>query len=278
MTRLGGPMPVLYHSFSSLFLVASLYFLQCARMDLAEQIRYENQIGNLENADFPLISIAALNVNTLNMGTVTKHVRLRKFYGICSLKTDVICVSDIRLCNKNGLYDSKFVNETFAINPHCSYNLFHNSKRNCRGVGILVKKSLNLTCLELERDEATDNYILMKAKLDQHTVIIGSIYGPSTRDDDFFDRLCISLRKLGDFPTILCGDWNTTFSCLPLQENPDIINMSDLPNSKHAKLVRNICNEFKLTDPFRILWPNKIDFSYAPWGNVRNNRSRLDFF
>ena len=66
---------------------------------------------------FPPITISAVNCNSLNMSTVTKHVRLRKFYGICSLKTEVIFISDLRMCNKAGQTDSKFAHETFSINP-----------------------------------------------------------------------------------------------------------------------------------------------------------------
>jgi hypothetical protein len=58
----------------------------------------------LNNVSFPCITISALNCNSLNMATVTKHVRLRKFYGICSLKTDIIFVSDIRMCNDAATY------------------------------------------------------------------------------------------------------------------------------------------------------------------------------
>ena len=96
--------------------------------------------------DFPRISISAVNCNSLNMSTVTKHTRIRKFYGIASLKTDIIFVSDLRMCNKARVTDSKFISETFAINPHCSYNFHHHSNKNSRGVGILIKKIIKL-CL-----------------------------------------------------------------------------------------------------------------------------------
>jgi hypothetical protein len=59
---------------------------------------------------FPKITISSVNCNSLNMATTTKHVRMRKFYGICSLKTDIIFLSDLRLCNKSGVTDMKFVN------------------------------------------------------------------------------------------------------------------------------------------------------------------------
>ena len=39
-----------------------------------------------------------------------------------------------------------------------------------------------------------------------------------------------------------------------------------------------ICMDFNLSDPFRTLYPGWRAFSYSPFGTVRRNRSRLDFF
>jgi hypothetical protein len=77
---------------------------------------------------------------------------------------------------------------------------------------------------------------------------------------------------------VVGGDWNTVFSCIPIPGNPDVFNMAGLPNPTNSRKVNKMCEMLKLTDPFRILYPHKIDFSYAPWGNLRKNRSRLDFF
>jgi exonuclease III len=224
---------------------------------------------------FPNISITSVNCNSLNMATTTKHVRMRKFYGICSLKTDIIFLSDLRLCNRSGVTDMKFVNKVFAVNPYCSYKFFSHSTKNSRRVGILFKKSLNFDCLDTERDLLTDNFLLLRASLHNQTVIIAAIYGPNKRDDDFFNRLHTSLERLGDVPIILGGDWNAMFSCLPVLENPDVLFMQDVPNSAHSKKIRN---NFELYDPFWTLFPNRKDFSYSPWGTLRRNRSRLDFF
>ena len=65
---------------------------------------------------------------------------------------------------------------------------------------------------------------------------------------------------------------------LPLENNPDIINMAAVPNLPNSKLLKNICRDFSLTDPFRVIWPLRQDFSYIPRDLNRVNRSRLDFF
>jgi hypothetical protein len=167
-------------------------------------------IEPFEPMQFPQITVATLNCNSLNMSSVTKHTLIRKFYGIVSLKTDIILLSDLRMCNKAGLTDSKFIFETFGINPHCSYNFYHHSPSNSRGVGILVKKSLKFSCLETERDPVSSNFLLLRAEINDQTVIIGSIYGPNNRDDNFFVNLSGSLRRLGRYPIIIGGDGTPT--------------------------------------------------------------------
>ncbi len=227
---------------------------------------------------FPNITVSSINCNSLNMLSVTKHSRIRKFYGIVDLKTDIIFESDIRTCNKAGHTDLHFIRDTFETNPYCSNNFYHQSVSNKRGVGILVKKTLNFVCLDTERDLISDNFLLIRAQVNGLTVILGSIYGPNVRDDDFFDRLQIGLNRFSGDPVVLGGDFNCTVSLLPVRENPDVMNMAELPNPVHSRKIRDICNRFDLTDPFRALYSERIDFSYALWGNLRNNRSRIDFF
>jgi exonuclease III len=187
-------------------------------------------------------------------------------------------INDIRLCNKSGVSDLRFITEILSVNPYCPYNFFHQSKSNSRGVGILIKKSLNFSCTGEERDQLTDNYLLLRADINSSTVILGSIYGPNENNPNFYVSLKNSIQRLGGHPCILGGDWNATQSCLPLASNIDVLNMQALPSIANSKKIKEMCLELGLSDPFRVLFPNKLDYSYAPWGNTRNNRSRLDFF
>ncbi len=77
------------------------------------------------------------------------------------------------------------------------------------------------------------NFLLIRASLQDNTVILGSIYGPNKRDDDFFTRLSNALTRLGNYPIVLGGDWNATPSCLPVHTNPDVCFMRDVPNAAH---------------------------------------------
>jgi len=74
------------------------------------------------------------------------------------------------------------------------------------------------------------------------------------------------------------GDWNTTWDNRPVQVNIDTFHMANPPNSQNSNFLKNMCENFDLCEPFRLLYPNKKDFTYQPFGMVRLNRSRIDFF
>jgi hypothetical protein len=77
---------------------------------------------------------------------------------------------------------------------------------------------------------------------------------------------------------VLGGDWNTTWDRRSVVSNIDTFHMSGLPNLKNSELLSNICAKHRLIDPFRALYPIRKEFTYSPFGQVRLNRSRLDFF
>ena len=120
---------------------------------------------------FPKISISAINCNSLNMSTAAKTQHLRKIYGIVKLKTDIIFLSDIRLCNKAGLSNINQLATSLSINPYCAYKIIHNSRKNSRGVAILYKNDLPFSVIAEERD-TEDNYLVVKASIHAQTVIL----------------------------------------------------------------------------------------------------------
>jgi exonuclease III len=86
------------------------------------------------------------------------------------------------------------------------------------------------------------------------------------------------LETLRGCPVILAGDWNTTWDNSPPESNIDISNMVRIPKAANGILLRNLASDFDLTDPYRVLHPNAVNFSYSPFGVQRKNRSRIDFF
>ncbi len=177
-------------------------------------------MNNLSN--FPKISVSSLNCNSLNasnLGTLTHKL---KIYGITRLQSDIITLSDIRLCNSRGVSNASDIAASFRTNPYGSYQFIHNSSMNKRGVGILLKNSLNFTVLDVKKDRA-DNILCAKLQLDGKVFIICAIYGPNKHDPSFFTDLKDCIRQLGNHPTLIAGDWNCTVNCQSGVANVDTL-------------------------------------------------------
>ncbi|MFN9999524.1 MAG: hypothetical protein ACK559_00210, partial [bacterium] len=54
--------------------------------------------------------------------------------------------------------------------------------------------------------------------------------------------------------------------------------MANAPNLNHSKLLKKLCDDFELCDPFRTKFPNRLEFTYLPRNALKKNRSRIDFF
>jgi len=201
-----------------------------------------------------------------------------KVYGITKLKTDIIFMSDIRLCNARGITNILPLEQSFRVNPYSSYNFVHNSHSNKRGVGILLKNNCNFTILQEERDEQ-DNFILLRVTKSGETFVISSIYGPNRVCPEFFVELRNSLSRINpnNSPIVLGGDWNCTYSRLGPNLNPDMLNMVNLPNARHTDLLLNICEDLELADPFRTKNPNAKEFTVFPSDPLRKIGQELTF-
>jgi exonuclease III len=162
-------------------------------------------------------------------------------------------------------------------NPYGKYRFFYNSTKNKRGVGILIKNDLQIDVLE-QRSSDCENILALHSRIAGSEVLLVSIYGPNLNDPAFFDYLSVLFGDFNNCPIICGGDWNCVLSTNNINDNIDCINMGRLPNPNHSARLKNICDEFNLTDPFRFLYPEVIDFSYVPRNNMQLNRSRLDFF
>jgi exonuclease III len=211
------------------------------------------------------------------MSSIGNLNHLLKIYGITSLKTDIILLSDIRLCNAAGGSNIAELNTSFKINPHCSYKFFHQSTKNKRGVGILIKHSLAFSVLGESRDE-DENILTLHLEIEGKRMTICSIYGPNQVQPAFFNSLRESISNFGNYPVIIGGDWTCTISCEPSPSNIDILNMQTPPNLRHSNLVKKMCSDLELSDPFRVKFPFRREFSYFSKDLTKKNRSRIDFF
>jgi exonuclease III len=168
---------------------------------------------------------------------------------------------------------------TFRTNPYGSYNFYYNSSQNKRGVGILLRKNCNFTVLEEHRDQEENILMLrLRHKGNNTEFYVGSIYGPNRHDPAFFNNLRHHLRNVNDTPVILGGDWNCTGSTEPVRSNPDVLNMHCIPNKRHSEYVQTLCDDLLLSDPYRVKFPNKKEYSFTPSDPTKKNRPHIDFF
>ena len=120
---------------------------------------------------------------------------------------------------------------------------------------------------------------MLKVKIHNHILLIGSVYGPNVNENiHVFDELTAAVKNLNTSDIVLGGNWNCTWDCRNVDVNVDILDMFSIPSKRRSEKLKNMCNDLGLTDPFRVLYPNRQDYSYVPAVLQYTNRSRLDFF
>jgi exonuclease III len=208
--------------------------------------------------------MSAINCNSLNNSDKIKKMQNLKIYGVTSLKTEIILLSDIRLSNKSLISCADELSKLFNTNIHGQYDFVYNSTKNSRGTGILLKKDLNFT-VHNRWDEPDENALLIQVSLPSgETLSIGSIYGPNQVNQNFFIQLGNKIREWNSTYMVLGGDWNCLYRNDQVNVNIDCINMVAIPNAGNTVAMQQLCENCDLTDPYRYIYPDRIDFTYIP--------------
>jgi len=223
-----------------------------------------------------LTDFAAVNTNSLNVSSGNKYQQKTKIYGIARMRADIIFLSDIRINETTGLSHKETIEHLFKFNPYKSYDCYFNSTRSARGVGILIATELEYN-IENTRADRNENIIVMRINVGGHTCTVGAVYGPNSRDPEFFNELTNYITDLGSDRIILGGDWNCVPNVTPIQVNLDCLNMINLPNPGQSENLVRFMDRNNLCDVFRAKYPVLREFTYVPYGTVRKNRSRIDF-
>jgi exonuclease III len=220
------------------------------------------------NLRLPLVSFCSQNCNSLNVSTI-KNQDI-KISALCNYDTDIIFLSDTRLNGKDLVVSEKL---------RLRYKMYCNSTKNSRGVAILVSNRVQHEVLESIASE-DENYLLLKVIINGGQLVIGSVYGPNLDQgsDLFYGSLESHLERWENLPKIIGGDWNATYSNLSVEENPDVLFMRSLPSKVRTDFILEMCRNLSLSDLFRTLNPDVREFTYNPSGQLRKNRSRIDFF
>jgi exonuclease III len=139
-----------------------------------------------------------------------------------------------------------------------------------RGVAILIKNKLSITV----HDEPSD----MEISEGNSRFVLGVVYGPNTNDEVTYTNLSADLGRFNNNTIILGGDWNATLDNSIVNSNIDVINMVNIPSHVRSQRMLNMCQNYNLTDPFRIKFLTRSEFTFVPSAANSRNRSRLDFF
>ncbi len=157
------------------------------------------------------------------------------------------------------------------------YSLFHNSHTNSRGTAILISNKVKYTIPDSFSDENC-NMLLLKVKIANVTITIGSIYGPNTDDETFYVQLREKIGAFNSDYVVVGGDWNVTLDSNNSRFNIDTFNTAGIPSVRRSLWLNQLCEAGGLLDPYRYFYPDTREFTFIPFSENATNRSRLDFF
>ena len=124
-------------------------------------------------------------------------------------------------------------------------------------VKILISSKLQTEIIATDSDE-DGNFSVQKVKINDHILVIGSVYGPNINENiGIFYHLTAAVKNLNTTDIILGGDWNCTWDCRNVDVNVDVLDMVSIPSKRRSEKLKQMCNGLGLTDPFRVLYPNK---------------------
>ncbi len=112
---------------------------------------------------YPKLSYAIQNCNSLNISTVCDK-QLKKISAITTLDTDIIFLCDLRL--GTDMEHKNNICKLFRYNKSKSYELFYNSSKSSRGVGILISNSLNFKVINTVKD-VSENILGLTISIDR---------------------------------------------------------------------------------------------------------------
>ncbi len=130
---------------------------------------------------FPKINFSCQNVCSLNISKPGKKTHT-KLLTVTKNGSEIIFLCDTRL---NSDVQIAGVNDIEKKCKFLGYTMVHNSHLYSRGTAILISNKVKYVITDSFRDENC-NILLLKVKIANVTITIGSIYGPNVDDETFF--------------------------------------------------------------------------------------------
>jgi hypothetical protein len=128
----------------------------------------------------PKINVSCQNVCSLNISKPGRKTH-SKLISVTKSESDVIFLCDTRL---NSDLQIAGVNDIRKKLNFLGYSFFHNSTRNSRGTAILISNKLLFSTVDVYKD-ADCNILMLKIKITETIITLGSIYGPNQDDENF---------------------------------------------------------------------------------------------
>ena len=220
------------------------------------------------------LNISTLNVNSFNVSTMGGKMSKTfiKIEGVTGKKADILFMCDCRMGRK-----SKEVEKMFNLSRNGKYKMYINSNAESRGVAIAIKASIYHVVNNIFKD-VDGNIISMEVKIQDTVINLVCVYGPNSNDVDFFRGLKARCDYNG-CPTIMGGDFNTVIDNRGGDLAIDRLGEGACPNLQNSRFLNEWIEEGEMVDPFRVLYPEKIEFSFTSFRRVDNiGKKRLDFF
>ena len=147
---------------------------------------------------FMLLKCASYDVNALRKTPKRKS----SFYFLKQKNHDILFLQETRSCFNDGkLWQYKWGVKLF----------FSHGENISKGVAILIKQSLKIDFGNVNIDP-TGRYCFAEIKINDKSLVIGSIYAPTKNKPAVFDSLFSEIANFCHTDFILAGDWNVVLN------------------------------------------------------------------
>ena len=185
-------------------------------------------------------------------------------------------ITDCRVKNQG-----KKLKELMSLTRNGSYKMYINSTKESRGVAIAIKNNLHHEIIREYKDEANENYYILRIKIQGNLMGLGVIYGPNYNDREYYRNIINIYNEMLDdgLPVILGGDFNTILDRDITVNNKDMVNrVGSIPNNHNSKVLVDWIAEGRIVDAFRFTYPDRREISYIPFRQraIQNNEGNLE--
>ena len=184
-----------------------------------------------------LLKCASFNVNDCGK---TQPKRKSIFYFLKQKNYDIIFLQETHSCfNDEKLWQYEWGGKLF----------FSHGENNSKGVTILIKQSLKIAFGNVNIDPI-GRYCFAEIKINNKSLVIGSIYASTKDEPAFFDSLFSVITNFSHTDLILAGDWNVVLNdTLDKDGDPPYVNRNSKEKTKSYMDFFNLRNVFRDFNP-----------------------------